>query len=316
MVFGIIDIGSNSIKLLVAESTSTLAMRSQTTWETRIGGGLGRSQPYLTKDAIDNGIQAIQSLIEGARDYRVNQYYLVATSAVRDASNREAFVERILEQTGHRLQVLSGDEEAAYIAHGIVTDPELLDYNDFCLIDLGGGSLEGIHIQNKQAAHKVSLQLGAVRLMEQCVKHPDLPMKRESIQAITREVRDAFDRSGFVFPKDKVTLVGTGGALSVARSIRAAWLGRSFEAIGNVLSLRYLEYLFLELGSLSTKERMRVPHLPKERADILPTGLLILITVAELAGQKQYLHSLHNLRYGIAAHLHRELAEGNLSSDL
>lgn len=304
MRFGIIDIGSNSIKLLIAESGSSLAMHYQATWETRIGGGLGRTKPYINRDAMMNGVKAIQALLKEAEGYEPERFYLVATSAVRDASNREEFIESVWEATGHRLWILSGEEEANYIAHGIMTDPVLNQYEEMCLIDLGGGSLECIHVNKRAIDAKVSLPLGAVRLTEECVHNPTLPMSSAEMRSVTQKVREALLDSDFRFPEHTTVLAGSGGALTVARRIRAAWLGRSFDDIGNKLSLNFLEYLFLELASLKQKDRSRIPHLPSERADIMPTALLILITVAGIAGHKNILHSTYNLRYGLASRIH------------
>ncbi len=304
MRIGIIDIGSNSIKLLIADTGSTLAMRYETTWETRIGTGMGKAKPYVTKEAMDAATQAVAALMAEAEEYDVQHFCLVATSAVRDASNREAFVEMIQRMTGERLRVLSGEEEAAYIAYGMLTDPVLGSKEEMCLVDLGGGSLEAIHLAGNTIQKKVSLPLGAVRLSESLLRSAARPIASEEMRAITHHVQQTFAEADFTFPKHAV-LVGSGGALTIARRIRAAWLGQSFESVGNKLSLNYLEYLFLELASLNQKDRSRIPHLPPERADIMPTGLLILITVAGIARQKTFLHSLYNLRYGIAASIHQ-----------
>lgn len=304
MRIGIIDIGSNSIKLLIAESGSTLAMKYETTWETRIGTGMSKTKPYITREAMNRAQQAVSALMEEAAEYDVNQFCLVTTSAVRDSSNREAFVELIQEATGERLRVLTGDEEAAYIAYGIMSDPVLSAFDEMCLVDLGGGSLEAIHVAERNVVKKVSLPLGAVRLSSEMLRNPGLPMRSEEMRSITHHVQEAFQASGFTFPRHGIVLAGSGGALTVARRIRTAWLGRSMESIGNKLSLNFLEYLFLELASLTQKDRSRIPHLPPERADIMPTALLVLITVAGIARQKSYLHSMYNLRYGIAASIH------------
>lgn len=303
MRLGIIDIGSNSIKLLVAETGSPLAVNYQTTWETRISKGIGKENPSLTEEAMQKGAEAVQSLMEESKQFSPQQYCLVATSAVRDAANRDVFVEKIRAVTGHDLNILSGEQEAAYIAWGISTDPALEMYPEFCLADLGGGSLELIHIKDKQIVDKRSLPLGAVRLSEQCLMDSSMPMRSAEMRRISHIVRDTIRASGFRFPAKTGILAGTGGGLNVSRGIRANWLGQTQQEVGNSLSLTYLRYLFLELAAMNLQERTAVPHLPPARADIMPTALLALITVAEMAGASSYIHSLHNLRYGIAARM-------------
>lgn len=302
MRLGVIDIGSNSIKLLVAETGSTLAIHYETTWETRIGGNLGASDNnIISKKAIEKACEAVQSLIEEASGYDVEKFFVAATSAVRDAANRDDFIDAMHEATGHRLNVLTGDEEAAYIAWGITTDPVLAQYQEFCLADLGGGSLELIHVRNREIVSKKSLPLGAIRLARQILVDVNEPMKSVEMRRIMRRVRKTIDESGFRFPEGTNILAGTGGGLTVARAIRAAWLGQTQREAGNSLSLAYLRFLYVELAAMTLEERIKIPPLPVERADIMPTALLILLTVAEMAGASSYVHSAHNLRYGIAA---------------
>lgn len=301
MRIGIIDIGSNTIKLLVAETGSPLAVNYQTTWETRIGGGIGQDGSELSLEAMDRGVEAVQALVKEAERYRPQYFYTVATSAVRDAANRDVFVEKIRLATGHDLNILSGDEEAAYIAWGLRMDAAFKDYREYCLADLGGGSLELIHINDGKVVEKTSLPLGAVRLQEKFVPNPARPLRASEINAITRAVSECLKQSSFTFPSGVKILAGTGGALSVARAIRAGWLGRSYDEVGNKLTLTFLRYLCLELASLSLEDRIRIQHLSETRADIMPTALLTLITLAETANASAFIHSMHNLRYGLAA---------------
>ncbi|WOO42763.1 hypothetical protein [Rubellicoccus peritrichatus] len=303
MKLGIIDIGSNSIKLLVAETQSPLAVNYQTTWETRISEGLGGDNPVLSDIAMEQGVEAVKSLIKEADRYQPITFYVVATSAVRDAENRDVFVDRIRQETGLELDILSGEQEAAYIGWGITTDPTVEKYKEFCLVDLGGGSMELIHIKDKEIVAKTSLPLGAVRLSEKCIPDPTLPMKANEMKRITRTVQDTIYRSDFKFPAGSNILAGTGGALTVAREIRAGWLSLTPKQVSNSLGLTYLRYLFLELASMHQYERSRLAHLPDARADIMPTALITLITVAELANASGFVHSRHNLRYGLAASL-------------
>jgi len=302
MRLGVIDIGSNSIKLLVAETGSSLAIHYETTWETRIGSQLGGSDnPVITTSAINKACEAVKSLIDEAAGYHVEEFFVAATSAVRDAANRDEFIDAIHSTTGHRLKVLTGDEEAAYIAWGISTDPVLAQYQEFCLADLGGGSLELIHVRNREIVAKKSFPLGAIRLARQILDDEAEPMKSMEMRRIVRRVRKTIDESNFRFPKETNILAGTGGGLAVAKAIRAAWLGQTQLQAGNSLSLAYLRFLYVELAAMTLDERTKIPPLPPERADIMPTALLILLTLAEMAGASSFVYSAHNLRYGIAA---------------
>jgi len=302
MRIGVIDIGSNSIKLLVAETGSSLAIRYETTWETRIGTTVASADgPLLSSTAIRGACEAVQSLIREADDYHVEHFVIAATSAVRDAGNSDEFIAAIQAATGHRVRVLTGDEEAAYIGWGVASDPVLGQYPEFCLADLGGGSLELIHLRKGDVIAKTSLPLGAVRLSQQLLEDPHLPMRPTEMRRIVRRVRKTIEESGFQFPTDCKILAGTGGGLAVARAIRASWLGQDPTNADHSLSLTYLRFLYIELAAMSLEERIRIPVLGPQRADIMPTALIVLLTVAELSGAASYIFSDHNLRYGIVA---------------
>ena len=172
-VLAVVDIGSNSIKLLVAApgppGGPELRVLFQETLETRISGGLGQDNSSLGEAGLAAGVQAVARLLEMAGPYAPTHRRFVATSAVRDAQNRADFAARILAATGAPLEILSGDDEALLIARGIRTDPALGGAQEFCLLDLGGGSLECIRYAAGKIEQAVSLQLGAVRLTEKFV---------------------------------------------------------------------------------------------------------------------------------------------------
>ncbi len=301
MRIGVIDIGSNSIKLLVAETGSSLAALYQTTLETRISAGISKDKPVLSTEAISSATQAVVKLIAEAKKFAPEQFAIVATSAVRDAVNRDAFIDRVQDVTGHRLRVLSGREEAAYIGRAITTDPLLSQYRAFTLCDLGGGSLEFIRIEGGEIKSKVSLQLGAVRLLELFIKDPRQPMDEDTEELIRAYVREKIEESGFAHLIGQNQLAATGGAVNVARAIRASWLGQDYAGSDSNITLTYLKYLKEELCRMTLAERQRIPDLPKPRADIMPVAVVTLLAVAEYAGAQGFIHSLHNLRFGIAA---------------
>lgn len=307
MRIGVIDIGSNSIKLLIADKGSTIAVVYQMTWETRISDGLHK-HARLSEESMALGVLSVKRLLEEAHSYRPQKMCIVATSAIRDAENRDTFIEWIRDATGYELNVLTGEEEADYIAQGICTDPSLEGQETFSVCDLGGGSLECINFKNNQIEHRISLNLGAVRLAEQFIKDPNGPVTAQEASAIAAYLRQTLTESSFKFPAEVETLVGTGGALNACRSIRADWLGKTFKTVDSFISLDFLKYLYKEIAPIALRERVFIKELPPERADIMPAALLILINLAEYANVDGYTHSLHNLRFGIVAEMQTESA--------
>jgi len=304
-VLAVIDLGSNSIKLLVAARGAgdgpEVRVLFQETLETRISGGIGQNQSSLSEAGMDAGVRAVTRLLELAQLYAPAQRILVATSAVRDAGNRAEFAARILAATGAPLEILSGDDEALLIARGIQTDPALRGAKDFCLLDLGGGSLECIRFSSGKIGQAVSLPLGAVRLTEKFVPQPRAPFPDAARTAVEAETRRVFSASGFQFiPGGRV--VGTGGAFTVARAILAHCRGfEKKETWPAEMSRADLAALLEEIAPLDAAARARIPKLTPERADILPAALATILALLDLAHVAGVVHSFHNLRFGVAA---------------
>jgi len=300
----IVDVGSNSIKMLVAtrsEGGGLQALAMQTL-EARISAGLSAERPQLGAEGMARGVAAIGALLDAARRWRPTRTILVATSAVRDAANGAEFVERVRAATGERLRILSGDEEAALIGRGLLCDPALVHLSDFEVFDLGGGSLECLSFQGRELRQALSLPLGCVRLTERFVGHPERPLDAATGGALCNHVERALDDSGFRFsPRPEPVAVGTGGTFTTARAIRAAAAGLALEATEPAIAVPELRALAERLGNLPLAERQTVPGLPRKRADVFPAALLTLLTLAKVGGIGVFRHSFYNLRWGLAA---------------
>ncbi|HUG11175.1 MAG TPA: phosphatase, partial [Opitutaceae bacterium] len=216
----VIDIGSNSIKLLVADRTDKGRIRTilAAIEEARISRGISGAHPTLSEHGMSVGIAAVTRLMAAAAEHDPDNTAIVATSAVRDARNGAEFRKRIQEATGTDIRILTGDEEAELIGLGLVFDAELAKERDFLVFDLGGGSLECLEFRDRGVARSASLQLGCVRLTEKFVADADGPFTDEDIARVADEVNRVV---GMKFPlpaKDKVPAIATGGSMATARS--------------------------------------------------------------------------------------------------
>ena len=300
----VIDIGSNSIKLLVAVRgpDGGLSALQHRTLDVRISAGLGRTAPALSESGMERGLAAVQTLLADAAAFAPARTVLVATSAVRDAGNGALFCARLRAATGQTVRILSGDEEARLIGRGLNCDPALRALADFYVFDLGGGSLECLAFSGRAIAQAASLPLGCVRLMETFVADPDGPFVAAAATAIAAHVAAVVGTAGFSFSLPAgVPAIGTGGTLTTVRMVLAARAGRSLEQTDPRLALGELRGLLAGLGARSLAERRRVPGLPPARADVFPTALATVIALAEIGGFDGYLNSLYNLRWGLAA---------------
>ena len=306
----VIDIGSNSIKVLVAARAadgSVTALKVRTI-DARISAGISRANPRLTEEGMTRGLDAIGGLLAEAASFSPTTTALVATSAVRDAHNGAEFRARVFAATGLEIRILTGDEEANLIGRGLTCDPALADLRDFYVFDLGGGSLECLAFRDRKIQQAASLQLGCVRLTEKFVAEPAQPFPAETGHKVAAHTHDLLTQSGFRFslPAGAIA-VGTGGTVATVRAILGVRENKPFEQTDPLVTVAQLRVLLLDLGAQSLTARKKIPGLPPPRADVFPTALATLIAVAEIGGLTAFRNSLHNLRYGLAATLLDEL---------
>ena len=314
-IVAVIDVGSNSIKLLVAEPGRTAGSVETIfaeTIETRISAGISQALPILTENAMNVGCKTITALVRLAQGYHPKSIQIVATSAVRDATNAIQFIDRINEATGLEIKILTGTEEATYVSKGLRCDPHICGVNSFIQMDIGGGSLELIRFHQGHIEHALSLQLGAVRLTEQFIADRDAAIPTETETFIRNHVIAALRASEFSFEPRSNPLIVTGGAFTITRAMLANELNITIEEYSPILNKKKISRLKSKLMSLTLHERMAVPQLPATRADIAPVALITMDTVLDYAKRDTATHSFYNLRYGIAAEL--LTAESDISS--
>lgn len=300
----IIDIGSNSIKTLVARrrDDGTVEALKNKTLDARISTGLGAAQPRLTEEGMARGLGAVRELLALGAPFAPSRTVLVATSAVRDAANGDEFRERVRIATGHSIRLLSGDEEANLIGRGLTCDPALAHLRDFYVFDLGGGSLECLTFRDRRIAQALSLRLGCVRLTERFVADPAAPLDQDAFLGVALHVKQELRRGGFRFDLPApAEAVFTGGTVTTVRLIKGALHGVGLEDTPSVVALSTLDSLLDELAPLTLEERKNIPGMPPARADVFPAALVTLLAVAETAALPRFHHSLHNLRWGLAA---------------
>jgi exopolyphosphatase/guanosine-5'-triphosphate,3'-diphosphate pyrophosphatase len=305
----IIDIGSNSIKLLVARQNEqgTLDILAQQSQETRISAGISQQHPKLSAEALREGAKSVKVLAEAAHTYQPDLIQVVGTSAVRDALNQDLFAKAIWDRTKLQLRILSGKEEALAIAQGVLQDPALKALDDFCLFDLGGGSLELVNYRKGEIQEAISLPLGSVRLMEQFFPDATRPMTSRMADALCQYVTQTICGADFVFDP-QVPLIATGGAMTVTRSLLSQDKPpAAYAEPANQYKRQTLEQLFAQVATATLEERLLLRGMPPKRADIFPVALGIILSLMRLGGYTALHHSFYNLRFGLAQELLRQL---------
>ncbi|MDQ8186897.1 hypothetical protein [Pelagicoccus sp. SDUM812002] len=295
---GVIDVGSNTIKLLIAKAGQKLPAEKVAfvVEETRIGEGMTGHPPVIDADAIARGSSAIARLVEAACE--CDSICIVATSAVRDASNKQAFVNAVEKACGHELRILSGDEEAAFIGQALKCDPALSKLESYSLLDLGGGSLECIQFSSGKLLEAESLRIGSVRLASLLLTDRAIPLQNEKQILIAEYVKEQWLASKFPArssPSEVAVL--TGGA---AKHLAEALTSRQ---LADGLAIDEFSRIAHRLCSLPLQERVAEYGIPESRADIFPTAMVTLESSLKHLGCERLYFSEFNLRFGVAARM-------------
>lgn len=306
---GIIDIGSNSIKSLVVrtQADGRICSESEGRSPTRIGTGLSDSPPQIHAADVTAAGAAIRQLMAQAHEEAppasgAIPFRLYATSAIREASNRSEVAATLARQCEAPLTVLSGEEEATLIGWAARSMPELAAVPELLIADLGGGSLELIHIKGSTILQTCSLHLGAVRLNTKFFNGGLLPVSAIEQAALQAHINDVLASSGFDFAAASHALfVGSGGALS-ALYYMDCFVHREgrFGALP-LMPVAAIGDLYAEACKKDVAARIADNGFPKNRADIMPAALLVLLSLARCSAATDYAYCAHNLRFGIAA---------------
>jgi exopolyphosphatase/guanosine-5'-triphosphate,3'-diphosphate pyrophosphatase len=278
----VVDLGSNSWRLVVftyAEPPNAWWKLTDEIYETvRIGAGLAASG-RLSDDAIARGMETLGVF---ARFSRANglgpeDVHVVATSAIRDAENGDQFLTDAQHATGFRIETLSAQDEARF---GYVAAVNTTTLTDGVVLDIGGGSMQLTHVQDRHAREMVSFPFGAVRLTEQFL-HGDGPAKKKELSKLRSHVGEALselDWLGASGPR----LVGIGGAVrNLASAAQAADGALDLGVQGFVITPKVLSGLVSELAGRSVAERGDMAGIKPGRGDIILASALVIEQVVQ-----------------------------------
>ena len=298
----VIDVGTNSIKLLVADVRGqTVLPVHEESRQTRLGKGFYETH-QLQPESIARTAEAVWEFGEIAREKNAASVRVVATSAARDAVNAHQLTSAIERACGLKTEIISGTREADWAFQGVTADTELAQH-PLLLLDVGGGSTEFIlgHGSKKYFAH--SFPLGTVRLMEK-FPHADPPTRSEFNTChdwvktfLRREVRPLLEPM-LKNETGQVYLVGTGGTTSILARLEKKLDRFDREKIERtILTFECVQAQRKNLWRLPLTERKEIPGLPKMRADVILPGVLIFEAVMTEFGFKQLRVSTRGLRF-------------------
>ena len=299
----VIDIGTNSVKILIAavegQEVRPLYEASE---QTRLGQGFYETH-VLQQGNIEDTARAVADFIQEAKAYGPERIRVVATSAARDAVNREDLVRTMEAAAGLPLEIITGEVEADWAFQGVTTDPALAG-QPLMVMDVGGGSTEFILGQDSDRTFAQSFPLGTVRLLEMLlVSDPpslqDLARCREQVRAILEEqVAPVLTPHLGALSNGAAQLVGTGGTTTILARMQLRLRRYDRDLMeGLVLTREQLAWHQERLWSLPLAERRNIIGLPSKRADVIITGTVIFGEVMELLRMETLKVSTRGLRF-------------------
>ncbi len=304
-VAGLIDLGTNSARLLVVRinDNKSYTILNQHRIMVRLGEGEFLKH-RLKKEAMERTILVLSRFAAMARNLGAEEIYAVATSATRDAENRDAFLERVRREAGIDLKVISGLEEARLIYLGVSSGMHLRD-STALFIDIGGGSTELIVGNQAEHFHLDSLKLGSVRLSSLFFLPDETgPVTPDRYALLQQYVRNASLRSVQRLREFALDLtVGSSGTMEALGEMAARMNQRKQKHDEDdgvrTVTFKQMEELAKLLCSLPLKDRKRVPGMTPERADIIIAGTAIIHTLMEDLGLEKIQISPRGLRNGL-----------------
>ena len=299
----VIDIGTNSVKILVADvdGCSVIPLEERAI-QIRLGNCV-YSGNYLTQEAVERAVSAVNELLQLASNLNAKQIKIIATSPLREIKNSDFLIQSIKEKFNVEVEIISGEKEAELSFMGVI------DYlpdkkNKILIADIGGGSSEFIFGENDKIKFLKSYQIGTVRYMLK-FNVSDPPTQEEFLKC-RKNIYDFMERNIIKdlkyltdFEGKSTDFVGTGGTITI--------LGRMIlkENEFNRTKLENLKINYSNIKNLTKllwqipiAERKKIPGLPQDRADVIIFGILIYEVFMELAGLDSVFVSTRGLRFG------------------
>ena len=296
----VIDLGTNTVRLLVADVRpdgpwTTIHAEQQVT---RLGEGL-RATGALGDAAMVRTAAAVATYVARAREAGARAVRIVATSAMRDARNGAAFAARLTADTGERIEIITGDEEARLTLRGLRRGLTL-DARVMMAFDIGGGSTEYVLADTGMLVTAVSLQLGVVPLAERFHFPAGLDPARYATMLGELRARLAAELPFTLVNVSIDVLVGTAGTVTTLAALDLALpLYDPARVHGHRLTRAAVDRLLARLGALTLEQRGALPCLEPGRADLIIPGTALVIATMERFGADALVVSEYGLREGI-----------------
>lgn len=292
-----IDLGTNTARLLIGSEYDGHVVRSHITRRiTRLGGGFSK-ETGISTEAAARTVEALQDFAATLKEFQVTQLRAVATSAVRDAVNRDEFCRDVMAASGIRLEIISGEEEGRLTLLGVRSGLDEIA-ETMLVFDIGGGSTEYTVALDDRILFTKSLPLGVVRLTEGKGSHAAIADK------ISRELKllhEEMNEKGFAQFCTNATLIATAGTATTLAAIDIGLVGYDYSKVNNhIITARRIEEILARLSPLSPSERLeQIIGLEQGREDLIIAGTLLTLKSMEIFGSRSLKVSDFGLLEGV-----------------
>jgi exopolyphosphatase/guanosine-5'-triphosphate,3'-diphosphate pyrophosphatase len=296
-----VDMGTNSFHLIIVQvkSDSSFKIIDREREVIRLGSHKGKEFTWISEGEMEKAIDVLRDFGKIAQFYRAD-VRAIATSAIREAKNKNEFIDRVYEETGITVEAVDGRTEAELIYLGVQNALDVQDKRILC-VDIGGGSTEFLLGENGDSEFAESIKIGAVRLSK--MFFPDFQLTDSGIEMCRDYIKDKLNINSNLHPNHQFEMaVGSSGTIVAAASIISFRRNGKFKKTMNGFSFTSDEIFQLTADVLKCKspvDRLFIEGMEIKRADIIPAGLLILSEIFLKFQLKEMTVSENALREGI-----------------
>ena len=284
----IIDIGSNSMRMVVFKKTSRFAFHliNESKSKVKISEGCYENGGNLQEQPMNRAFEALKSFLKISKNLKSRKILCVATSALRDAPNKKIFINKVSKELKLNIKIIDGTKEAYY---GGVAALNLIADDNFTTLDIGGGSTEFAFVNDKNITKTISLKIGTVRIQELFFNKNDLDGAKDYIESQLRTIEEDID-----------TIVALGGS---ARALSRIILQKENYPLESLHGFKYdvkdnLKLFQTIIDTTDTKE-LKALGVQKDRYDTIGVGTFIFKTILEYFGIKKVITSSAGVREGV-----------------
>lgn len=301
MRIAVIDLGTNTFNLLVAETD--LFGGFETLYNEKLPVKLGEggiNKGFITEAAYIRGLEALDNYASTIRQWQCERTLAFATSAVRNASNGNEFIQTVLGKTGIEVQVISGEMEAEFISMG-VRQAVTLTEEPSLIIDIGGGSTEFIIVNNEKILWKQSFEIGASRLLQRF--EPSDPIKPEEQKQISdyilTELQPLWEAATNLKVKELIGASGSFESLAELINMRYHSLPGLEDRTECEFELEQCAAVHAEILASTHEQRLKMKGLVAMRVDLIVVSAVLVETVVSRLGISKMRYSSYALKEGV-----------------